>query len=222
MTRPQRPSPYIALDESWLTPDHRLALAARDELAQARHVAEQFGPVSTEIHTPDLRELAELLDTAIDVESRTAAPAAKDLGFLASVRIGGATVPLARDPQQMVFYRQYARAACIDGTLRICFLRLGDAVAAMQLAVEQADAFWLLRSGFDARFADAAPSQLLTHETIRYAAEAGLQSYEFGNVVDQWTGSWTTTGHDCVSLRTYPFGFRGVAAVAMDHFAGLV
>ncbi|MCH7493972.1 GNAT family N-acetyltransferase, partial [bacterium] len=94
-------------------------------------------------------------------------------------RHGWALTPLAHDPQRAMFYRQYARAACLEGTLRVCFLRIGDRTAAMQLAVEQRGAFWLLRAGYDARFADCSPGLILTRDTIRYAAEAGLTSYEF-------------------------------------------
>lgn len=200
--RPHSPSHHIALDASWLEPSRRLDATRRLELARAGRKAEERGEVAIEIHTPDLRDLAELLDAAFDVEAN--GPADR------------AAVPPARDPQLAVFYRQYAQAACVDGILRICFLRIGDRVAAMQLAVEQGGAFWVLRAGCDARFVDCSPGMLLSCATIRYAAEAGLSSYEMPSVTDDWTAAWPTVERPCVSLRVYPFGVRGVAALAAD------
>jgi CelD/BcsL family acetyltransferase involved in cellulose biosynthesis len=215
LVAPRPACPYVCLDESWLTPDRHLSAKDRVALVWARHSAEEFGEVTTEIHTPDLRDLAELLDRAVDVEARGRGNVdSRDGKACAASR--GAAAPLAGDPQRMVFYRQYAQAACVEGNLRVCFLRIGDCVAAMQLAVEQGGAFWLLRAGSDARFADCSPGLLLAHDTIRYAAEAGLTSYEFLNTADEWTAAWSTAEHPCSMVRVYPFGVRGLSALAAD------
>jgi CelD/BcsL family acetyltransferase involved in cellulose biosynthesis len=104
----------------------------------------------------------------------------------------------------------------MDGTLRICLLRIGDRVAAMQLAVEQGGSFWLMRSTIDARYADCLPGLLLSQATIRYAAEAGLSSYEFLHAEDDAARVWRTDERACMSLRIYPLGIRGLAALAAD------
>lgn len=202
MVRPQAPYSYIELDESWVEPQQHLSPSARSELRHARRQAEQLGQVTTEIHTPDLHELAGLLDTAFAVEARGCQ--------------GDGVTSLARDPHRAVFYRQYAEAACVDGALRICFLRIGDRVAAVQLAVESGGGFWLLKAGCDERFASCSPMQLLLRETIRYAAEAALSTYAFWGRRESWTQGWTAAERQCVSLRTYPFGVRGLAALAAD------
>jgi CelD/BcsL family acetyltransferase involved in cellulose biosynthesis len=207
ITRPQATCPYIALDESWFEPDARLNSGRRSDLRRARRKAEQMGQVTTEIHTPDLDELPELLDTAFEVEARSWK--------------GEAGTALNHDAQRAVFYRQYAEAACIEGILRICFLRIGDRVAAMQLAVEHGDGFWLLKVGYDAHFAQCSPGMLLMRDTIRYAAEAGLRSYEFLGRAETWTEVWTQTEHPYVSLRVYPLGVRGLTALAADGVVAL-
>ena len=69
ITRPQPACPYISLDESWLEPEQHLNSGRRSDLRSARRKAEQLGSVTTEIRTPDLDELPELLDTAFDVEA---------------------------------------------------------------------------------------------------------------------------------------------------------
>jgi CelD/BcsL family acetyltransferase involved in cellulose biosynthesis len=205
ISRPQAKCPYIALDETWLDPEAHLNSGRRSDLRRARRKAEQSGPVTTEIHTPDLNELAGLLDTAFDVEAQSWK--------------GEAGTALAHDAHRAVFYRQYAEAACMAGVLRICFLRIGDRVAAMQLAIEQGGGFWLLKVGYDARFANCSPGMLLMRDTIRYAVEAGARSYEFLGRAETWTRVWTETEHPYVSLRVYPLGVRGLLALAADGVA---
>jgi CelD/BcsL family acetyltransferase involved in cellulose biosynthesis len=208
ITRPQVPCPYIALDESWLEPEQHLNSGRRSDLRRARRKAEQVGQITTEIHTPDLDELPQLLDTAFDVEARSWK--------------GEAGTALAHDAHRAVFYRQYAQAACVEGILRICFLRIGDRVAAMQLAVEQGGGFWLLKVGYDERFAQCSPGLLLMRDTLRYAVEAGLNSYEFLGRAEAWTKVWTKTEHPYVSVRVYPLGLRGVSALLADSAVILV
>ncbi len=163
--------------------------------------------MTTEIHTPDLDDLAALVDTAFAVEANSWK--------------GETGTALAHDALRAVFYRQYFEEACTEGILRICFLRIGDRVAAMQLAVEQGGGFWLLKVGYDARFAGCSPGILLMRDTIRYAAEAGLKRYEFLGRAEAWTRVWTSTERPCVSLRVYPVGIRGLAALASDVVARL-
>jgi len=203
--RPQASSPYIALDESWLDPEMHLNAGRRSDLRRARRKAEQLGPVTTEIHTPDLGELPRLMDAAFAVE--------------ASSWKGEAHTALLHDAHRAAFYRQYAESACMEGVLRICFLRIGNRLAAMQLAIEQSDGFWLLKVGYDPRFSQCSPGLLLMRDTIRYAAEAGLRTYEFLGKAETWTKVWTATEHACVSVRVYPFGLRGMAALVADSLA---
>ncbi len=207
LVRPHASCPYIALDESWLDPEMHLNAGRRSDLRRARRKAEQLGPVTTEIHTPDLGELPHLMDLAFEVE--------------ASSWKGAAHTALLHDAHRAAFYRQYAESACMEGVLRICFLRIGDRLAAMQLAIEQSEGFWLLKVGYDPRFSHCSPGLLLMRDSIRYAAEAGLRTYEFLGKSEAWTKVWTSTEHVCVSVRVYPFGLRGMAALAVDSLAAV-
>jgi len=200
--RPQANCPFIALDETWLKPQTHLNSDRRGDLRRARRKAEEHGPVSTEIHAPELDDLSHLLDTAFEVEASSSKSAQG--------------TALLHDAHRAAFYRRYAEAACVEGTLRICFLRIGDRVAAMQVAIEQDESFWLLKVGHDVRYADCSPELLLMSDTISYAAEAGLKSYEFLGRTEDWTRVWTETERQTVSLRVYPFGLRGLAALVAD------
>ncbi len=222
VVRPRPGCGYIELDESWVEPQRHLDADDRIALARARRSAEALGETATEIHTPDLRDLAELLDKAFDVEAGGRMPEADKHLAEHPARHGCTIRPLAHDPERAVFYRQYAHAACLEGILRVCFLRIGDRTAAVQLAVEHRGAFWLLRAGYDAQFADCSPGLLLTRETIRYAAEAGLTSYEFLSTAPEWTAPWPTREHPCAAVRVYPLGLRGITALAADLGAALL
>jgi CelD/BcsL family acetyltransferase involved in cellulose biosynthesis len=207
IARPQATCPYITLDDTWLEPETHLNAGRRSDLRRARRKAEQQGQVTTEIHTPDLSELSSLLDTAFEVEANNWK--------------GEAGTALMHDAHRAVFYRQHAEAACVAGTLRICFLRIGDRVAAMQLAIEQGGSLSLLKVGYDARYSNCSPGLLLMRDTIRYAVEAGLKSYEFLGRAESWTRVWTSTERAYVALRIYPFTVRGLAALSVDGTAAI-
>src|SRR5207244_7317462 len=95
-------------------------------------------------------------------------------------------------------------------------LRIGGQAAAMQFAVEQGGALWLLKIGYDEAFARCSPGTLLTADTVRYAAARGLRCYEFLGGIESWTRMWTEHERSCVSVRAYPAAGRGLAALAAD------
>jgi CelD/BcsL family acetyltransferase involved in cellulose biosynthesis len=200
--RPQPSCPFIPLDARWREPESNLNSGRRSDLRRARRRAEQIGPLTTEILAPRAAELDDLLDTAFAIEDRSWK--------------GDAGTALARDRKRAEFYRRYAHAAAAEGSLRLCFLRIGEVPAAMQLAVERGGGFWLLKIGYDAQFRACSPGLLLMRDTIAYAAASGLATYEFLGEADQWTDVWTRQERQSVSLRVYPFGAWGMAALAAD------
>lgn len=120
------------------------------------------------------------------------------------------------------FYRRYTSAANDREMLRLCFLRIAGEAAAAQLAVVTGDRFWLFKIGYSEKFARFSPGVLLMLETIRYAVQAGLKSYEFLGAAEPWIRNWTTLEHSCTSFRAYPFNLRGVTALAIDAAAALI
>jgi CelD/BcsL family acetyltransferase involved in cellulose biosynthesis len=202
MQRAAAPTQFASLDESWIEPERHLPPIERRLLVRARKRAERLGPVTVEIHSPDLSELPRLLD-AID-----------DLNAAAGVRWDEAHA--SRRLGQAVFLRQYAEAACVAGSLRICMLRIGDRVAAAQVCVEGEHAAWMLVAESCPRFTRCRPAQLLACEVLRYCAQANLRSLEFWIEAQPWMQSWPLAARDHVSLRVYPIGIRGTAALLLD------
>lgn len=200
--QPSGGSPWIAMDDSWREPEMRLESGRRSDLRRARRLAEKMGSVEIQIVAPTPAELPDLLEEVFQVEAA---------GWK-----GTHGTALAADPVRGAFFRRYTRKTCTAGTLRICLLRIGGQAAAAQIAVENGARFDLLRAGYDERFARCSPGTLLTCETIRYAAQRGLRSYEFNGDVEPWTHIWTKLEHACCSLRAYPFTVRGTAALIED------
>ena len=200
--RPVAGCPWIALDSTWVRPEDKLNPGRRSDLRRARRIAERFGPVSSEVLSPDPKAVGPLLDEAFRVE-------------LASWK-GSQGTALASDTTRGRFCRRYAVAACERGILRVCFLRIGERAAAMQLAVECGGRFWLLKIGYDQAFHRCSPGLLLVRETVQYAAECGLHGYEFLGIDEPWTRIWTREVHRCVSVWACPVLWRALAPLGFD------
>jgi Acetyltransferase (GNAT) domain len=208
LLRKAQPYPRILLHQGWRKPESQLNSRRRSDLRRAVRNAEKIGPLSYQILSPTPSQLGPILEEALEVE------AANWKGIEGSA--------IARDKLRGPFYHHYAAAASAAGILRLCFLRVAGKAVAMQLALECAGRFWLLKIGYREEFARCSPGMLLIAETIRYAASRGLVSYEFLGNADQWTRIWTPDEIQTVTIRAYPFRLRGVAALAVDAFQAVL
>lgn len=205
VTRPALPVPYIPLHDGWVEPERNLDAGRRSDLRRARRRAEAMGEVRIEILRPSPVELPPLLEEAYRIEAA---------GWKGRLRSA-----LAQDDVRGAFYRRYATAAAARGILRLCFLTIGGRGAAMQLAVECDDRFWVLKIGYDDSFARCSPGTLLMAATVRDAAVKGLVSYELGGEVEPWIRVWTERAHRCVTIVASPVGVRTLGAVATQGMA---
>jgi CelD/BcsL family acetyltransferase involved in cellulose biosynthesis len=187
----------IALDESWCEPEAKFSPGWRAGLRRRQRRAARLGLVQYETLSPSASELPALLDEAYRIEAA---------GWK-----GKAGSALACDPHLGAFFREYARAACNQGILRLLFMRIGGRAVSMQMIVECANAWWQLKIGYDERFARCSPGRLLSVHAVREAAARRLKSYEFLGVTEPWTSEWAPQSRDLISLRAYP---RGVLAYA--------
>ena len=200
--------PRILLHEGWRKPESQLNSGRRSDLRRAARTAEKIGPLSYQILSPTPSQLAPILEEALEVE--------------AANWKGSEGTAIARDNLRGSFYRHYAAAASSAGILRVCFLRVGSKAVAMQLALQSARSFWLLKIGFREEYARCSPGMLLMAETIRYAASRELASYEFLGNAANWTRIWTQHEIQTVTIRAYPFRIRGAAAFAVDAFQSVL
>lgn len=199
--------PHIRLDETWAEPESHFSNRRRSDLRRMARKAAAMGAVTFDIALPVPADLDRLLDEAFDVEAQSWK--------------GAAGTAIKQNSQIEAFYRNYARRAMEAGILRLCFMRIDGKAAAMQLAVEHEGAFWLIKVGYSDAFKEASPGNLLMRETIRYAAEKGLRSYEFLGKEADWTKLWAGDARPIATVRTYPFNHRGLAAFLQDGIAVL-
>jgi len=205
VVRRQAAFPYIPLDADWSAPENQLSSRRRGDFRRARRHADEHGEVTSEIVAPLAQEVDELLDIVFAVE-----------GLSWKGELGTA---LARDSARGDFYRCYARRAAGAGALKLGFLRIGGAVAAVQISVVQDNALWVLKIGYDPRFHRASPGILLMVEQIKDAVACGLSRYELLGTVEPWIQVWTEYERGCVSLRAYPANLRGATALAREAVA---
>jgi CelD/BcsL family acetyltransferase involved in cellulose biosynthesis len=182
--------PYIELDDSWREPERHFSAQRRWTLGKRRRRAESLGHVTFDIVTPDSTNIDALVTEAFTVEAS---------GW--KRRSGSA---IAVSPWRRAFYGRFARYASEEGILRLCFLRIGGKAAAMEFAIEFDGRFFGHKIGYDERFAECSPGNLLRLEILRDAAERGLQSYEFQGFDAPWTYGWTKSVRPMVSVTAHP------------------
>jgi CelD/BcsL family acetyltransferase involved in cellulose biosynthesis len=201
--RPATGCPTIALGPDWHTPEARFNAGRRSDFRRAMRRAEALGAVSFEVIAPDAAQFDALFDEAVAIEH-------------ASWKAEAGTA-LACEPEKQALFRSYFRAACAQGQFRAAFMRIDGQAVAMQLAVEQAGRFWLFKIGYDEAYGKCSPGTLLMLHTLGYAARRDLLAYELLGNVEPWIAAlWTEDSHECLSVRTYPFGLRGALALGTD------
>lgn len=194
--------PRIPFDAGWQEPERHFNAGRRSDFRRAERRAAAWGPLTYEIVSPAPAEVPPLLDAMYRVE--------------AACWKGRAGSALGCDAARGAFFRRYAVAAAARGILRLCFLRVGGQPAAVQLAVECGQRFWLLKIGFDERFARCSPGSLLLLHTLRDAAARGLRSCEFLGTSQPWTRMWTESRQKCVAVRAYPWRAGAMATLVRD------
>jgi CelD/BcsL family acetyltransferase involved in cellulose biosynthesis len=197
----KRGCPYIELDDTWREPESHFNAKWRSTFRRRRRKAERIGEVAFEIIAPEPSQVHDLVEEAFAVEAAS------------WKRAAGTAMTVS--PWRSSFYRRLGDYAASEGVLRFCFLRIGGKPAAMEYAFECNDRFFGLKIGYDATF-DCSPGNLLRLETIRYAAQRGLRSYEFLGNDAPWTYSWTNAVRPMASIRAYPITARGLWLMAHD------
>jgi CelD/BcsL family acetyltransferase involved in cellulose biosynthesis len=209
VVRPAMPCPFITLNEGWRDPEARFNAGRRSDFRRAQRRAETHGVVTFETIAPDARNFDDLFDEAVRVEAA---------GWKAQ-----AGTALAKDVRQEAIFRAFFRAAMAQDAVRISFMRIDGRAMAMQMALLWQGRYWLFKIGHDEAFNACSPGNLLMLHALGWAARQGLSTFEFLGVAEPWiTSLWTREQHDCVQLRTYPYGLRGGIALASDSLTWLL
>lgn len=198
--RPMTSCPTLDLPADARGVDAVLSASLRSDLRRGRRRAGDFGEASFEMHTPTTHgELERLWSEVLRVEAA---------GWK-----GRTGTALGHDQSLRAFFAGYARRAAERKELRVGMLDI-DGTAAVMVAVEWDDRMWLLKIGYDERFAAASPGMLLLEGAVSYALDHGLRSVEFLGEAAPWTRRWTRAERPLVVVRSYPRTVRGAASLA--------
>jgi CelD/BcsL family acetyltransferase involved in cellulose biosynthesis len=192
----------IVVTQSWEEYSRTLSSHITSNLRRQRARAARLGTVSAEVLTPAEADVDGLLQIVIDVE-----------GSGWKGRNGSA---LRCRPDLRAFFAGYARRAARAGRLRIAILRIGDRVAAVELAVEDFRRWWQLKIGYADELRQYYPGLLLTLETVRRAFEHRLDSFEFLGSAAEWEARWNPALRRYEVCVVYPPTVKGGLALAGD------
>lgn len=195
-------APYIELTPTWEHYFSNLSSRRRYDLRRARTKLEQAGRVSVEFVSPSGDELESYMQDAIRIES--------------SGWKGRAGSALSFNARLLRFMRAYTQRAAKLGALQLCYLKCNNEAIAMQIGIQYAERYWVLKIGYDERWAYCSPGMQLTMEAVKYAFRKGFKIYEFLGADEAWLRMWTQSSYPCSTLLYYPYSLRGLSALATD------
>lgn len=195
-------APYIELTPTWEHYISTLSSRRRYDLRRARSKLEQAGEVSVEFICPSGAELEHYLQDAIRIES--------------SGWKGRAGSALIFNGPLLQFMRAYTQRTAQLGTLQLCYLKSNNEAIAMQIGIQYAERYWVLKIGYDERWAFCSPGMQLTMEAVKYAFSKGFKTYEFLGADESWLRMWTQSSRPCSTLIYYPYSVQGLSALGTD------
>lgn len=195
-------SAYVSVNSNWEEYLNSFSSKRRYEFRLKRRRSEQYGNVQIKIFCPKPEELDSYMDLAYQIEAESW-----------KGREGSA---LLYNQKLKNFFRIYTELACKEKTLRLCFFYINEKAVAVIIGLEYANRFWVLKIGYNEKWAKCSPGMQLTLETIRYAFSNGLKSYEFLGSDDLWKHDWANKWNSNVSLGFYPFSIPGLSKLMAD------
>lgn len=201
------PAPFIDIQAPWERYFNSLSSRRRYDFRHARAKLERSGKVSVEFIVPTEADLERHMQEALRIESS---------GWKG--RAGSAlkfNLPLQR------FMHAYAQRSCRLGMLQLSYLKCNNESIAMQIGILHADRHWVLKIGYDERWAFCSPGVQLTMEAVKKAFDSGLKTYEFLGADESWLRIWTQHQHPSSTLLYYPYTTRGLSALGTDTLSYL-
>ncbi len=188
--------PWMPLETTWEKFEASMSSSRRSSIRRGFRRLSKTGAVEIQLIRDASENLSGFLDAAFRIE--------------ASSWKGTNGTAIERDRRLKQFFLEYSLAAARAGILRLFILRVGGEGAAMVLAVEYASRLWILKVGYDERWAFGSPGVVLMHETIKWAFSQKLEAYEFLGRDEPWIHIWTNQVHECVSYRSFPRNLTGI------------
>jgi CelD/BcsL family acetyltransferase involved in cellulose biosynthesis len=195
-------APFVPINGSWDEYCRTLSSRRRQDYRRARRGLERVGKVEVEIQAPSEAEVAAAMAEAMRIEA-------------ASWKGRGGSAMLA-NPRLSGFFRQLTTRLARQGKLRLSFLRLDGVAIAMQVGAVHAGRWWVLKIGYDERWAEHSPGIQLMWDVLREAFERRLASFEMLGSAEPWLKIWGRDQRSYQTLAFYPYNARGMVALGAD------
>ncbi|OGU33904.1 MAG: hypothetical protein A2068_02780 [Ignavibacteria bacterium GWB2_35_6b] len=181
--------PYLPVTGTWENFQKNISSSRRSSLRRLLRIAGSMGKPSVEIICPPIASVENYLNEILEIEASgwkkrmgTAMTVNKNLGE---------------------FFKGYSKEAADLKMLRLCFFRIDGVAIAAQIGIEYSNRFWLLKIGYNEKWARCSPGIILMNEVINYAFSKKLDAVEFLGSNEQWLHIWTNQFHDTVNYRIY-------------------
>jgi CelD/BcsL family acetyltransferase involved in cellulose biosynthesis len=182
-------SPFISLPDTIEALHARLDAKFKSNLRRRQKKLFERGPVIIERFEGGPR-LAERLEEMFAVE--------------ASGWKGRGGTAIVQDAATRGFYADLSREASYRGWLSLYLMRLCGRLIAFQLGITHENRYLLLKTGYDERFGDCSPGQLLTSHVVEDCIHRKLSELDFLGPDMEWKREWT----DQVRTHTWLYLFR--------------
>lgn len=180
-------SPILALPENW---DDLLATVSRNLRSIVRRYTKRLAREGTLVFRTSTDErLEQDLRSFLVVEG--------------SGWKGAAGSAIRSDPRATTLYTEFARAAARRGSLRLQVLELDGAPIAVDYTCVVGDCAFLLKTGFDERYARLSPGLVLRSHALQSAIGERLRHYDFLGGPDRYKVQWTAELRERLLIRAY-------------------
>jgi CelD/BcsL family acetyltransferase involved in cellulose biosynthesis len=195
----------VPITSDWAEYVSRLSSRRRYDLRRGRQRAEKAGRVSFRMVSTGIEDWETALADFVRIEAT---------GWKHQ---NGSSLRNREDLHRV--FRGYASLASRKGTLRFAFLEVDGKPIAAQLSTEYSQRYWVLKVGYDEAWSFCSPGMQLLAETLRYAFDHKLLSYEFLGSDEPWLRGWGAERRRYCTAACYPLNPRGVYGFAADTLA---
>lgn len=192
----------VPILSGWEEYVERLSPRRRYDLRRARRRAEESGTVEVRILSPGPDDIEQGIREFVRIES-------------AGWKGRNGSSLRQRDNLRQFFLR-YAVLASKTGMFRFAFLDVDEKPIAAQLSVVFGSRFWVFKIGYDEAWSRCSPGWQLLAETMKYAFERKLKSYEFLGSDEPWLHGWVAERRGHRTIGWYSATLRGFYGLAVD------
>lgn len=116
------------------------------------------------------------------------------------------------------FFSEYLFQASKNDIIHLFFLKINMQYAAMMICLIYAKKLWVLKIGYDEKYAICSPGILLLYHAIQYTFEQDLEAMELLGTEADWLKVWSSEIREYQTNIIYPLSYNGLSLLIQDGF----